>query len=157
MTHRLPGHCVGPVVTAQRTGRRVVGLWSLFRGVSRGGFWQRPLPSLKVFLQILKAEWGEVRANPLAHPPLALGSVLAAGEAELVPVMFSSNPPAGHNVSAAVSASPAPLHPEGRPRPNLPPELWVEPHQLHDANIPRPVTDLGCKTGTLGPILYLGT
>lgn len=64
------------------------------------GFWQWPLPSPKVLLQILKAEWGEVRTDSLAYPPLALGSVLATGEAEPVPVVFSSNPPAGDNVSA---------------------------------------------------------
>lgn len=29
-------------------------------------------------------------------------------------------------------------------------DLCVEPHQPHDQNIPKPVTDLGCKTGTFG-------
>lgn len=87
--------------------------------MSRWGFWQRPLPSLKVFLQILKAEWGEVWTDALAYPPLAMGSVLAPGEAELVSVVFSSDPPAGHKVSACcLFASPRLLYsPEGRPRP----------------------------------------
>lgn len=63
-------------------------------------FRHRPFPSLKVVLQILKLEWGEVGANSLAYPPLALGSVLATGEAEPVTVVFSSDPPAGEIVSA---------------------------------------------------------
>lgn len=29
-------------------------------------------------------------------------------------------------------------------------DLWVELHQLHAQNTPRPVTDLGCKTGPFG-------
>lgn len=81
-------------------------LWSLFQCVSRWGLWQWPLPSLKVFLQILKAEWGEVRTNSLAYPPLALGGVLATGEAELVSVVFSSDPPARHNVSVCCLFAP---------------------------------------------------
>lgn len=67
------------------------------------GFWQRPLPSPKEVFQILKVEWGKVGTNSLAYPPLALGSVLATGEAEPVTVMFSSDPPAGKMCQPAVS------------------------------------------------------
>lgn len=70
------------------------------------GFWQRPLPSPKVFFQILKVKWGEVGTNSLAYPPLALGSVQATGEAEPVAVMFSSDPPVGKMCQPAVSLPP---------------------------------------------------
>lgn len=116
------------------------------------GFWQRPLPSPKVVFQILKVEWGEVGTNSLAYPPLALGSVQATGEAEPVTVMFSSDPPVGKMCQPAVSLPPprlltAPVSQRAGLGTCSP---WVEPHQPHNQNVPRPVTNLGCKTGTSG-------
>lgn len=140
------------MATAESTGREAVSLWSLFQGVVWLGLRQRPLPSPKVVLQILKAEWGEVGANALAYPPLALGSVLATGEAEPVAVMFSTDPPAGENASVCcLHASPRLLMAPPPQKAGLGPcNPWVEPHQPHEQNLPMPVTNLGCQTGTSG-------
>lgn len=80
---------------------------ALFPGKSPGPpllrFWVRPLPGREVAPQVLEVERREVGAEPPADPPLALSRVPAPGPAELVPVVFSSDPPARRGQRAALA------------------------------------------------------
>lgn len=55
--------------------------------------WVGPVPGLEVAPESFQVDRREVRSDAFPQPPLALRCAGAARLAELIPEMFSSNPP----------------------------------------------------------------
>lgn len=95
------GPCLGGLLQVQGAGRgwgggRPCSEQLYFRGPGQFLLGLRVMPLLRpeVGLQVPEAEWWEVGADPLPDPPLTLGGMPAPRPAELVPVVFPSDPPA---------------------------------------------------------------